>query len=419
MNIISFAEGVRGENAGLVAVPKILSSTAARGHNVVLLLAGKPIPGRERCVVPDSDRALARQEGLGTFGIVAVEARNHWAFNPAMLWRFRGLVRDADFVTLHSLYSFPVLAGYLLARIYRKPYGIWPHGVLAPIQRQISVIKKYVYNKLIADRILRNASVVFYSAEGEREEARSLDLQAPSVIVPDGFNPDEFVSLPERGQFRKRFLKGHVGPVVLFLARLHAKKGLDVLIRAMKSVIAARPDARLAIVGPPDPVSFNKRVLDWIKENGIETHTVVTGVAGPEMRAQAFADADVYVLPSFAENFGFSIFEAMACGVPVVVSANLNYAGEIARSGAGLSVPRTPEEFAAAILSLLEQPAMRSQMGSCGQILARKYSLEETSAKVEAALESILRRRPFPPELAPLSQEFTRNMNNMALGGRD
>jgi len=402
VRIVGFAEGARGDYAGLVAVPTILRSTAARGHSVVLLMGGRPIPGREDLVVPDSDGALARQEGLGTFGIVTGKALTRWACSPSMLWRFSGLVREADFVTLHSLYSFPVLAGYLLARRHRKPYGIWPHGVLAPIQRKIGVGKKYVYNKLLADRILRNASVLFYSAEGEREEAGSLGLDTPSVIVPDGFNPDEFATLPVRGRFRKRFLNGHAGPLVLFLARLHAKKGVDLLIRAMRSVIAERPDARLAIVGPPDPVPFHKQVLRWVEENGIERQTVVPGVAGPEMRLEAFADADVYVLPSYAENFGFSVFEAMACAIPVVVSDTLNYAAEIAQSGAGLAVPRTPEQFSAAILNLLDRPDLRSQMGSCGRLLARKYSPEETGAKVETTVESILRRRPFPAELAPI-----------------
>lgn len=402
MKIVGFAEGVRGDHAGLVAVPMLLSCTAARGHCVVLLLAGAPILGGQNFVVPDSDRALARKEGLGTFGIVIRKARTRWACSPSMLWRFSGLVRESDFVTLHSLYSFPVLAGYLLARFHRKPYAIWPHGVLAPVQRKISVVKKYMYNKLFADRILRNASVLFYSAQGEREEAGSLRLRTPSVIVPDGFNPDKFANLPERGRFRRRFLNGHAGPLVLFLARLHAKKGVDVLIRAMQSVIAERPDARLAIVGPPDPVSFNKQVLRWVEESGIETQTVVPGVAGPEMRLEAFADADVYVLPSYAENFGFSVFEAMACGLPVIVSDKLNYAAEIAQTGAGLAVPRTPEQFSAAILNLVDQPDVRSEMGARGRLLASKYSLEETAAKVETALESILRRCPFPPELAPM-----------------
>jgi glycosyltransferase involved in cell wall biosynthesis len=402
MKIVGFSEGVRGDFAGLVAVPMILRSTAARGHSVVLLVAGRAIAGRENFVVPDCERALARKEGLGTFGIVIGQARTRWACSPSLLWRSSGLVRESDFVTLHSLYSFPVLAGYLLARLHRKPYGIWPHGVLAPIQRQISVLKKYVYHKLFADRILRNASVLFYSAQGEREEAASLGLPAPSVVVPDGFDPGEFAILPERGQFRKRFLNAHAGPLVLFLARVHAKKGVDLLIGAMRRVIAEKPDARLAIVGPPDPASFHKQVQRWLEESGIAAQTVVPGVAGAEMRLQAFADADVYVLPSYAENFGFSVFEAMACGVPVVVSDSLNYAGEIAESGAGLAVPRTTQEFSAAILHLLAQPDLRRHMGSCGRLLAHKYSLEETGAKVETTVESILRQRPFPPELAPV-----------------
>src|SRR5579859_282937 len=284
MRIVGFAEGARGGHAGLVAVPMILSSTAARGHNIVLGLAGKPMPGRENFVVADPESALARKEGRGTFGIVTLKGWTRWAWSPSLLWRFSGFVREADFVTLHSLYSFPALAGYWLARFHGKPYGIWPHGVLAPIQRKISAGKKSAYNRLFADQILKNASVVFYSAQGERDEAGSLGLQAPSVIVPDGFNPDEFATLPERGRFRKRFLNGHEGPLILFLARLHVKKGLDVLIQAMKNVIAQRPDARLAIVGPPDPESFNKQVLRWVRENGIKSQTVVPGAAGGEMR---------------------------------------------------------------------------------------------------------------------------------------
>jgi glycosyltransferase involved in cell wall biosynthesis len=265
----------------------------------------------------------------------------------------------------------------------------------------VSARKKWIYNKVFANRILQNASVIFFSAEGEREEAAVLGLRPPSVLVPDGFDPSEFATLPERGQFREQFFGGHKGPLVLFLARLNAKKGLDVLIEAMRSVIAERPDVRLAIVGPPDPVSFRKDVLRWVKENNIESQTVLTGVADKEMRLQAFADSDVYVLPSHAENFGFSVFEAMACGLPVVVSDTLNFASEFARSGAGFVLPRAPEVFSDAILKLIDHPELRREMGARGRILVRQYSLEETGAKVSKTVESIFHRRPFPEDLVP------------------
>jgi glycosyltransferase involved in cell wall biosynthesis len=164
-------------------------------------MGGSPSLGSGRFVVHDAEAALSRREGAGTFGIISIASRTFWFFCPSILWRFSWLVRDADFVTLHSLYSFPVLAGYFLARLYRKPYGISPHGVLAPFQRVVSARKKWIYNKLFANRILQKASVIFYSAEGEREEAAVLKLRLPSVLVPDGFDPSEFANLPARGRF--------------------------------------------------------------------------------------------------------------------------------------------------------------------------------------------------------------------------
>jgi glycosyltransferase involved in cell wall biosynthesis len=409
VRIVGFVEGARGDSPGIVGVPMILKSTAAQGPSIILLMGGSPSLGSERFVVPDAEAALARKEGNGTFGIISIKARTFWFFCPSMLWRFRRLVREADFVTLHSLYSFPVLAGYLLARLYRKPYGISPHGVLAPFQRVVSARKKWVYNKVFANRILQSASVIFYSAEGERQEAGVLRLRPPSVLVPDGFDPSGFAALPERGRFRQRFFDGHKGPLVLFLARLNAKKGLDLLIDAMRFVVAQRPDVRLAIVGPPDPASFNKDVLRWVKENHIEAQTVLTGVADKQMRLEAFADSDVYVLPSHAENFGFTVFEAMACGIPVVVSDTLNFAPDFARSGAGFVLPRTPQAFSDAIVKLIDDPDLRRAMGDRGRTLVHQYSLDETGAKVAKTVESILLERPFPEDLVPkIAVEFRR-----------
>ena len=409
VRIVGFVEGARGDSPGIVGVPMILKSTAAHGHSIVLLMGGSPSLGSEKFVVPDASGALARKEGNGTFGIVSIKAWRYWFFCPPMLWRFHRLVRESDFVTLHSLYSFPVLAGYVLARLHRKPYGISPHGVLAPFQRVVSARKKWVYNKVFANRILQSASVIFYSAEGEREEAAILKLKPPSVLVPDGFDPSGFATLPGRGRFREQFFDGHKGPLVLFLARLNAKKGLDLLIAAMQRVIAARPDVRLAIVGPPDPISFNKDVLRWVKENNIESQTVLTGVADKVMRLQAFADADIYVLPSHAENFGFTVFEAMACGLPVVVSDTLNFAPDFARSGAAFVVPRSPVSFADAIIKLVDQPDLRLEMGIRGRALVHQYSLDETGAKVAKTIESILYRKPFSDDLVPkLAMEIRR-----------
>jgi glycosyltransferase involved in cell wall biosynthesis len=407
MRIMGFVEGAMTNKGGvgLVGVPGFLCGTAARGHQVALVVGGPPIFGREHLLTATLDDALVRKEGAGTFGMVAFRSLQQWAFAPSILWRARRYVRSADFVSLHSLYSFPVFAGYLLARWYKKPYAFWPHGVLAAFQTTVSAGKKGLYDRLIARRIVQNANLVIYAAKGEGEEAQQAyvvaagDTRPRSVIVPDGFDPTPYEFLPPRGEFRKKYLGGHTGPFVLFLARLNAKKGLKVLCQAMGEVIKKRPDARLVIVGPADPAAFEGQVRDWVRENGIESQTVLTGKVDFPTKLQAFADADIYVLPSEAENFGFSVFEAMACRIPVVVSKNLYYGAEITSSRAGIALDRDPGLFAAAIIELLADPHMRASMGENGFLMARRYSLEETARKLETSLDCILHNRPLPAEV--------------------
>ena len=410
MTVVSFLGGahLRKGGFGLVGVPLIGRSTAEQGHHVIMVVCGRPSPGSEQFVVPDIQTALTRKEGTGTFGIILARAWGVWAFAPQILWQFNEAVRQADFVTLHSLYSFPVLAGYILARRHNKPYGFWPHGVLAPFQRKVSPIRKWVYDKLIGRRLLDEASVLFFSAPGERDETADMKLRAPSAVIPHGIDTQAFAKLPRRGNFRRQYLNDHRGPLVMFLARLNAKKGIQLLTQAMRHVLERIPDARLAIVGPPDPPSFERLVKQWVRDNGIEANTVLTGQVSNDGRLDALADADVFVLPSEAENFGFSVFEAMASRVPVVVRDSLNYAGEIASRHAGFATGRDPEELAAAIAQLLEDPGLCKEMGANGVEMARDYSWTSNGTHIEIAMECILNRRPLPVEVSGQSGEARR-----------
>jgi glycosyltransferase involved in cell wall biosynthesis len=402
VRVFSFVEGANPSKGGLglVGVPWIARSLAERGHQVVLNLAGSANPGTEHWVQPDVPTALRHGSGLGNYGIVRYPCfSRQWAFSPSMFNSLLPYIRDVDFITLHSLYSFPVLAGYLLARRFRKPYGIWPHGVLAPAQREISARKKELYDGLVAKRILNQASVIFYSAVGEREEAHALHLRPPTAIVPHGLDVQPYVTLPLRGVFRARYLSGHTGPLVLYLSRLNAKKGLDLLSRAFTAVCRAFPDARLAIVGGSDPPQFESQVRIWLQESGIDDRTVITGFVTDQQKREAFADADVFVLPSQAENFGFALFEAMASNLSVVVSDTLNYADEIERYQAGIIVPREPQEFARAIMKLLANSGLRWRMGSAGARLANMYTWDRSGEQMERAIHCILDRTPLTTDL--------------------
>ena len=401
MLIIGFMEGALPERGGLglLGPHNILRALAERGHEVAIAACGACTPGQEKYLAATVVSALARKQGAGSFGVVLFRAAKQWAFGPSMLWRLNRHVRRADFVSLHSLYSFPVLAGYLLARLHGVPYGVWPHGVLAAAQRRVSPRKKRVYEAVITKWMLKTASVVFFSAAGETTEGAELVNGTPGVIIPDGIDVSEFKALPPRGGFRSRYVGGHDGPLIVCIGRLNAKKGLDLLIRAIARTSQCRKNVRLVIIGPADPPRFREQVTSWIKEAGMEAIAHVTAAISPTEKLQALADADVFVSTSEAENFGFAIFEAMACGVPVVVSDTLHYAEEIRRRQAGFVVPRTAQSFAEAVVSLLDDEGLRHRMGANGRSLAKTVSLEETGAKLEKTIQSVVEGRPLPPDL--------------------
>jgi glycosyltransferase involved in cell wall biosynthesis len=402
MNVLGFCEGARDDagGVGLVGVPGIHLALAGRGHRDALLVAGRPMPSAVPLLKKSLGEIFDSPNETAT-GVVSVPAYGRWYFSPGLYRTAAPWAGRADFITMHSLFSYPVAIGYMLAQRHNKPYGVWPHGVFAPVQRRVSPFKKAAYDWLLARRILESASILFYSAEGEREEARVLGLKAPSLIIPHGIDVAQFDRLPAAGAFRSKYLGGHRGPLILYLGRLNTKKGLDLLVAAMACVLRDIPDAKLAIAGGGHPPEFVDEVCRWIAAAGVGDACVMTGVLDENDKRAALADCDVFVLPSAAENFGFSLFEAMACRRAVVCSDTINYAHEVRRRGAGLAVPRTPDAMSHAIVTLLREENRRRAMGNNGWALASDYSWESCGRRVETAIRSVLMHEPFPTSLQP------------------
>jgi glycosyltransferase involved in cell wall biosynthesis len=408
MKIVSFVEGARqvaGKPAySIPSTGEVCALLADRGHSV-WVAAGGAISGPGDYVAVGPEAAVVNAKRSGGLDACVYRSVGNWSFAPGMVPRCRETVRECDFVMLHSLYSFPVWLGAALASRYHKPYAIWPHGVLSPFQRSISRKKKWIYDRTVGRSILDGASVVVYTALGEWQGARELGMTTPSAIIPLGFEPRHYDRLPPRGAFRAKWLSAHRGPLVLFLGRLNAKKGLELLIQAMSHVVARKPETMLAIVGPSDPPHYKNRLLSQIRACNLESHIVLTGpVTALEHKRQAFADADVFSLPSACENFGFAMFEAMSSAVPVVVSDLLDYAEEVRQYGAGLVVRRDPNELAAGILRVLEDGELRDRLGKNGIRLAHAYSWDSCVEKVERVMRSILLGQPIPEDLVPNDQ---------------
>jgi glycosyltransferase involved in cell wall biosynthesis len=403
MKILSLVEGATQRSGTReIRVPGAVGigqSLADRGHQVVVCMGGPVVPDHEKYLQTTPSEVLNRTGNA--FGVIPYSATEFWSFSPGLIMDLNRNAGRVNFIILHSLYSFPVLAGYLMARKYRKPYAIWLHGVLAPIQRTKSWRKKWIYDRLIGNHILKHASMVVYTAKGEYEETLPLRLTSPAVLIPLGMRIQDYTALPPRGQFRTEYLSGYGGPIVLYLGRLNVKKGLDLLAKSMKLVLEQKPEARLVIVGGGDPPSFAATVREWCRASGLDAQAVFTGpITDLEKKKQVFVDADVFVLPSHAENFGFAMFEAMASRVPVVISNTLNYAAEVSHYQAGLVVRRDPQEIAKGVLRLLGDNQLRQVMGENGLRLAQAYSWNATALRLERVINSILHDQPIPPDIS-------------------
>ena len=198
--------------------------------------------------------------------------------------------------------------------------------------------------------------------------------------MPNGVNPDEFANLQGREPFRTRYGLGDA-PVCLFLGRLHPRKGVDVLVRAFRE--ANIPGARLVIAGPDEGMLPTLQPL-------LDERMVVTGYLDSAERLAALTAADLFCLPATGEGLSMAALEAMAAGLPVILSPGCNLP-EAAEAGAGLVVEPQVEPLAAALRSLLPDAERRLFMGAAGRALVReRFTWAAVAAQLERVYENLV-----------------------------
>lgn len=264
-----------------------------------------------------------------------------------------------------------------MAQDARIPYVIAPHGMLDPWSLSQS---KWIKRALLLWRVksnLQHAAGIHYTAVAERDGAASLRLKPVSIVEPNGVELEAYQRLPERGSFRVRFDIAADRPIVLFLSRIHPKKGIDLLIPAFARVAAAyAPETGpvLALVGPEHP-GYRATVEALIAQHGVGDRVIWTGMLQGVDKVQAYVDSDIFVLPSYQENFGIVVAEAMAAGLPVIISDKVNLDRDVLTAGAGAVVPTQVEPLATAIRDWLGDPGRRSAAGEAG----RRYAFDRFS----------------------------------------
>jgi glycosyltransferase involved in cell wall biosynthesis len=307
-----------------------------------------------------------------------------------------------DVIIVHGLWQYH---GFSVRRAAKKnniPYFVFPHGMLDPWFKQqypLKHLKKIIYWLLVERKNLKNAKVVLFTAEEERRLAKeSFCFYSCREVVVNYSAPR-----PPKGKEELNSLFFKSNPqflnkrIILFLGRIHEKKGCDILLESF-SRVAHLDDKLVLLYAGPNSHGLMEKLFFRASELKIKEKVHWLGMLDGEDKWAALASAEVFTLPSHQENFGIAIAESLACSIPVIITDKVNIYSEIKKAEAGLVSSDNEKDFTLALsrwLGLSEEERMR-----CGRNAERLYEEEfspEKSAK--SILEVLADRNKFPDHL--------------------
>jgi glycosyltransferase involved in cell wall biosynthesis len=303
-------------------------------------------------------------------------------------------VRSSDIVHLHTLW-------HPLGSVVRKacakhgrPYVTMPHGMLDPYSLGVKKWRKRFYMSLAEKANLKAASRIIYTTP---EEARLAVDQMP--WLPPGFvsplgadEPPETPRQSLKDAFLTRFPEASGRRCLLFLGRLHPKKGLDRVLDALPAIVERFPDVLLVVAGDGEP-----RYLAGLRQHaeslGVAAQVTFTGILHGELKWGAFACAEAFLLLSRQENFAIAIAEAMRMAIPIIVTDRVNTWPIISEAAAGRVIHGTyrADTFLQYLYELLENPSLAQQMGQSGSdFAAERLTWPAATERVVACYEELL-----------------------------
>lgn len=359
MRILHFLQIVRPDIGGpATAVMSLTRSLVARGHSVTLATwedSGVPDawkraePGVPRCVkLPP---ATMPADG----------------FARSVYPQLRALVEQHDVVHLHGVWEYSNIQIAAIARKLGKPYLISVRGVLDDWCMAQGALKKRAYLALAGRRYLEGAAYVHLTAQAELDQARKHFPRGRGLVIPNLLDLTPFNELP--GPQLARDKLGPVlspgTPTVLFLSRVHVKKGIEHLLRATALLKQRGVAMRTVIAGSGEP-QYVQSLRDLAQELGVDDRAHFVGQVIDREKLSLYQAADLFVLPTSQENFGFVFIEALACGTPVVTTKGVDIWPELEASGGSVIASAEPAELARVIESMLARPDLRD-MGARGR----------------------------------------------------
>jgi glycosyltransferase involved in cell wall biosynthesis len=331
-------------------------------------------------------------------------SHGHYRYTPRLVPWLREHAARFDAVIVNGLWQYHSLGAWKALHSTGVPYYVFAHGMLDPWFKRaypLKHLKKWLYWPWAEYRVLRDARGVLFTTEDERILARrSFWLyRATERVVSFGTSAPPHDATRLRDLFWATYPELKNKRVILFLGRIHVKKGCDLLIRAFAHIAQSEPDTHVVIAGP-DCTGWMATLKAQAEELGIANRITWPGMLQDDHKWGAFYASDAFILPSHQENFGIAVAEALGCGVPALISDKVNIWREVEADGAGFVASDTPagtEQNLTRWLAL--NPASQRRMrAQAVETFNARFTIEAMSKDLLSVLQAD--KADFPPRSA-------------------
>jgi glycosyltransferase involved in cell wall biosynthesis len=358
-----------------VVVENFVREANLLGHRSHIISTPVYCRGDERSLL-DRLEQLAPTTLLSTLETIPVLSRSGAA-------KINKHVQQADIVHVHTLWSpLNVSARYACLR-HDRPYVLMPHGMLDPSSLSVKALKKSAYLRLFERHNIARAQRMIYTTREEERLAALAGLRMPlGELVPLGASASSASRHDLRAQFLARFPQAGGKRTLLFLGRVHPKKGLDRILSCLQSLKQSIPNVLLVVAGDGE-AHYTRHLRQLVSALGLGNYVLFAGRLDGELKWASFAAAELFLLPSRQENFAITVAEAMQMGVPVIITEKVNTWPYVKKAGAGLVLDELDINalLPLAIEELLKDDVTRLRMGVQGSRYARERLTWHASAQ--------------------------------------
>lgn len=305
-----------------------------------------------------------------------------WKFSWRLArWLYQH-IPEYDLVHIHAIFCFPNGVACRIAQHKKIPYILRPAGILDPWCLQQNRSKKKLYYQLIEQKNLQNAAAIHVTSADEARSIQALGVEKNICIIPHAvLGIEYFERQPPSASHPLR---------LLFLSRLHHKKGIETLLLAFAQLIKSQPQARLTIAGEAETAAYTQQLNDQVQALRLGHHVEFVGFVDGAQKKHILQTHHVFVLPSFCENFSLATAEALVSGMPVILSDQVGLAEKVTKFVAGRVVSvNAVQELVSALQDLSEASTWLACRRNATRLADEYFTLERLGASLVKMYEQI------------------------------